>query len=131
MTKALRSHIEAVLAAQEDIGRAHLALEGIESSGDNDELEARAKGVEEIMAKLSQLAGTLKSYHEIGTPSLVFQGHGVPEVAIAGAGERPREVKVDKGRTKEDKAPPLLLTADPSLQIHMSPAEITPAARPW
>ncbi|BEI85400.1 hypothetical protein CcaverHIS002_0508010 [Cutaneotrichosporon cavernicola] len=105
VTRALGSHIEAVLSAQVEIGRAHLALEGIgapkparldlvNSTLDEGEDEAeraaeaddadeadllrRQQGVEELMAKLSTLATSIKSYHAIGTPALIFPRTGLP-----------------------------------------------------
>ncbi|GMK55451.1 hypothetical protein CspeluHIS016_0205070 [Cutaneotrichosporon spelunceum] len=106
VTRALGSHIEAVLSAQEEIGRAHLALEGIgalkparldlvnsppeqgqaaaeRAAEDDDPDEAdllrRQQGVEELMAKLSELAASIKSYHDIGTPALIFPQTGLPK----------------------------------------------------
>lgn len=59
VTKALATQMEAVLHAQEEIGRAHLALEGICQPGKDRkkstlaELEARAASVDEIMNRVS------------------------------------------------------------------------------
>ncbi|KLT41991.1 hypothetical protein CC85DRAFT_302715 [Cutaneotrichosporon oleaginosum] len=120
VTRALGSHIEAVLSAQVEIGRAHLALEGIgavkpagldlvnppqgegeeeaqrvadAADADEADLLRRQKGVEELMAKLSELATSIKSYHAIGTPAHIFPTFpqhatpaklaGLPRVAIA------------------------------------------------
>lgn len=96
VTKALNSHIEAVLAAQEEIGRAHLALEGIgdpfeDRAESARQLAAREAGVDAIMArvgcllwlgklltshKLAELSQTLKSYHDLGTPVFAFAPAG-------------------------------------------------------
>ncbi|BEJ16251.1 hypothetical protein CspHIS471_0508560 [Cutaneotrichosporon sp. HIS471] len=105
VTRALGSHIEAVLSAQVEIGRAHLALEGIGApkparldlvnstsdegedaaeraaeadDADEADLLRRQQGVEELMAKLSTLATSIKSYHAIGTPALIFPPAGLP-----------------------------------------------------
>ncbi|WOO81485.1 uncharacterized protein LOC62_03G005007 [Vanrija pseudolonga] len=77
VTNALNSHISAVLAAQEEIGRAHLALEGIgdpfeDRAESARQLAAREAGVDAIMARLAELSQTLKSYHDLGTPVFAF-----------------------------------------------------------
>ena len=65
MVKALKGHLESVLRVQKEIGRMHLALEGLDGSGeklrresegkDEDPLMKREKEVDELMGQVSHL----------------------------------------------------------------------------
>ncbi|GFZ46340.1 hypothetical protein JCM24511_04587 [Saitozyma sp. JCM 24511] len=89
MVRALKGHLEEVLKVQEEVGRMHLALEGLgdyaaqaeerhtsesearQSNGD-EVVAKREKGIEEIMDRLGALSDQLRTYHSIGTPKLSF-----------------------------------------------------------
>ncbi|CAD6577717.1 MAG: hypothetical protein TREMPRED_002026 [Tremellales sp. Tagirdzhanova-0007] len=72
MVKVLKGHLEGVLKMQDEIGRMHLGLEGLNLTGDapesstgtgdpNDGLSKREKGVDEIMERTLVVSSTLQS----------------------------------------------------------------------
>jgi hypothetical protein len=104
--RALKSHLDNVLRVQKEIGRMHLALEGLGDGGERrgsgisgnsegkssmgeeeDPLVKREREVDELMEQvslhirhdkgeankqLSVLSTNLRTYHELGTPTLEF-----------------------------------------------------------
>ncbi|WWC85274.1 uncharacterized protein L201_000136 [Kwoniella dendrophila CBS 6074] len=106
MSKKLRNYLEVVLKGQDQVGKMHLNLEGIGMGekgiwqvGDKDEnhesnieesknkIEERQKGVEDIMQTLGDISDTLRNYHQLGTPKLVFSRQ---QSNTKGTGKAPR-----------------------------------------
>ncbi|TYJ52555.1 hypothetical protein B9479_006844 [Cryptococcus floricola] len=105
LCRNMRGYLDTVFKGQEQVAKMHLALEAL---GENDDqegkedkeggdgvkvemsLEAREKGVDEIMQKLDALSDSLRTYHDLGTPRLSFQ-HPHPQ------GFRPRTNTVNIG----------------------------------
>ncbi|KAL1411182.1 hypothetical protein Q8F55_002133 [Vanrija albida] len=132
VSRALNDHIAAVLAAQDEIGRAHLALEGIgdpfeDRGASARQLHAREAGVDAIMARLAELAGDLRSYHTLGTPVFAFAPaaprvptlqDGGATTPIAAAPRTPVVTIAHRGNAEPAEPSPLSALRRPALWLH-------------